>query len=77
VKQNTHISYGTYNTIKKRALNREEVNENLLLRQRGQPRASSSTRAAHDAQKRWWPKGPVHGVMRRAPQRGRPHRGRA
>jgi len=27
------------------------------VQQRGQPRASSSTRAAHDAQKRWWPQG--------------------
>jgi len=31
VKQNTHISYGTSNTVKTRALNQEEVNENLLL----------------------------------------------
>jgi len=34
VKQNTHISYGKYNTIKTRALNRKEVNEkieNMLL----------------------------------------------
>ena len=30
VKQNTHISYGKYNTVKTRALNRVEVNENLL-----------------------------------------------
>ena len=27
------------------------------VRQRGQPRPSSSTCAAHDAQKRWWPQG--------------------
>ena len=27
------------------------------VRQRGQPRTSSSTHATHDAQKRWWPQG--------------------